>query len=113
MERHHEMPTGDLWNKSEQERKMPGIWGHTAREFSFCVLPLFPTHTEDRDHVPAALRPRSLVTRAGAAAWETNEGVTAAHPAPGHGHRAAPPCGCLPSVPTVTIPPPSQQSEKR
>ena len=52
---------------------MPGIWGHTAREFSFCVLPLFPTHTEDRDHVPVALRPRSLVTRAGAAAWDRME----------------------------------------
>lgn len=75
--------------------------------------PLSPTHTEDRDHVPAALRPHSLMTRVGAAAWETNEGVTAAHPALGHRHRVAPPRSCLPSVPTITIPPPSQQSEKR
>ena len=58
MKRHHEMPTGELWNKSEQERKMPSIWRHTARAFSSCV-PLSPTHTEDRGQVPAALRPRS------------------------------------------------------
>lgn len=91
------MPTGDLWNKSEQERKMPSIWRHTARAFSSCV-PLSPTHTEDRDQVPAALRPRSLVTSAGAAARKTNAGVSAAHlprdtGTEWHRHAAArPPC---------------------
>ena len=91
---------------------MPSIWRHTARAFSSCV-PLSPTHTEDMGQVPAALRPRSLVTSAGAAAKKTNTGFTTGHPAPGHGHRAAPPRGRPPSVPTVTIPPPSQQSEER
>ena len=113
MKRHPELPTRGLWKKSEKERKTPSTLEHTAWEFPSGVSPLAPAHTEDRDHVPAALRPRSLETRAGAAARGTNEGVTTARPAPGHGHRAAPPRGRLPSTPTVTIPPPSQQSEKR